>query len=826
MEKKTGWVYFGFYLLAGLVLSGFVGVVFGLSYNWILAVGIVMLVSLVAAAPLIDSFRGILGALNRYENGLPVRALRESRLDPLGGLARRVNRLTMAAQQAAGLRERWLSQANRQAAQEERNRLARDLHDSIKQQLFSIQMSAAAAQERFDTDAAGAQKAIGDVRRLAHEALVEMNALLQQLSPAPLERVGLAQAIREQCEALSYRSGAMVECEVGDLPGEALLPPGAQEAVFRVAQEALSNVARHARAKHVSVDLREDESTGEVVLAVRDDGQGFEAKNVQAGSGLEGMRARAAALEGKLTVESQPGLGTLLTFRVPYQVAEEVEAEKLPPVLGRVILAGLLGGAVISAVLIQPWGQIHAGQIGEIWTPAGYSWSVVLQILALVLLPVVGWLAARWVKPGTRGGAALIGAAAGAIAGLTLFGMIGASFVGSRGAMPILLHGLELTSGGAQTASLLISSFNNIFLMVHLSVWALLGVSAGLGMLGGMAGHRVGLPALNIQRYAPVIRVAVTAMAGGGAIGVFITAMLLPMAEASMLEGMSRQALSGMLVQSRAAMVMAFLTPAVFFFSGLALSRRLLKAEIVWAEAKHLPRYLREAYQLACLALWVTVGAALWMGAYLFLSVSQYTALPIVSILLLAGVSIVGLGMSIWIGKLALELRRGLRELGKPHLTDAEAAAMFLLPFFPLLALLGIWYGAWMEGIALAVLATGAGFAFYAQANRRGEKRAVQYWAGQTASFAAAWPGIVMGFVAPLTPVLAAGLAVLSLVVRVVPFLDNFEQPQGLTVIGMLSEYTAYQVLSFAGMLLLCAALTGVIGLFGYLRASLARRSV
>ena len=383
-------------------------------------------------------------------------------------------------------------------------------------------------------------------------------------------------------------------------------------------------------------------------------------------------------------MESQPGLGTLLTLRVPYQAVEgEAEAEKLPPVLGRVVLAGLLGGAVISAVLIQPWGQMHAGQIGEIWTPAGYAWSVALRILALALLPVVGWLAARWVKPGTRGGAALSGAAAGAIAGLTVFGMIGASFVGSRGAMPILLHGLAPTSGGAQTASLLISSFNNIFLMVNLFAWALLGVGAGLGMLGGMVGFRVGWPGQNIQRYSPVVRVAATAMAGGGGIGVFVTAMLLPMAEASMLEEMSRQALSGMLAQSRAAFVMAFLTPAVFFFSGLALSRRLLKDEIARVEAKHLPRYLREAYQLTCLAVWVTVGAALWMGTYLFLSTSQTTAVPVVSITLLAGISVAGLGMSIWIGKLALELRRVLRELGQPHLTDAEAAAMFLLPFFP-----------------------------------------------------------------------------------------------------------------------------------------------
>ena len=827
MEKKTGWLYFGIYLLGGLVLSGLVGVVFGLSYNWLLAVGVVMLVSLLAAVPLIDSLKGILGVLIRYENGQPVKVLPVRRLDPLGGLARRVNRLTQAAQQAAGLREQWLSQADRQAAQEERNRLARDLHDSIKQQLFSIQMSAAAAQERFDTDAAGAQKAIADVQRSAHEALVEMNALLQQLSPAPLERVGLAQAIREQCEALGYRSGAMVECEIGELPGEALLPPGAQEAVFRVAQEALSNVARHARAKHVSVDLREDESAGEVVLAVRDDGQGFEVKNVQVGSGLEGMRARAAALEGKLTVESQPGLGTLLTFRVPCQVAEEVGAEKLPPVLGRLVLAGLLGGAVISAVLIQPWGQIHAGQIGEIWTPAGYSWSVVLQILALALLPVVGWLAARWVKPGTRGGAALSGAAAGAIAGLTVFGMIGATFAGRQGGMPLLLHGLVPTSGGEQMTGLIIASTNNTFLTVFIMAWLLILAGAGLGLLGGLVGFKAGEQKLDFRRQAMVLRMTSTALAGGGAIGLFVTALLLPTLEASLRDEINIWSLQGLSLPNQASMVLAFLTPAIFLFTGLALSRKLLDGEIIRAEPRQRPQLLREAYQLANLAVWVTVGAALWMGSAWLNPNSEPQAVPVVSIWMLGIITAIGVGMSVWVGKLAFQLRGMLVEIGQLYLTDSESAAMFLLPFFPLLALLGIWYGAWMEGLALAALAAAAGLAFYTYATRpKKQSNPVQYWAGQAVLFNSAWPGVALGLAAPLAPTLAVGTALISLVVRFVPYLDPLTQGEPLTIARLLGDYSQYQVFSFVGLLALCVVTTGGMGLLSYLRLWMSRKSV
>jgi signal transduction histidine kinase len=220
------------------------------------------------------------------------------------------------------------------AAQEERNRLARDLHDSVKQQIFSMSISAAAATARWDSDPTGAKAALDDVRRSAQAAMAEMRALLQQLAPAPLEKVGLLQALRDQCEALGYRSGAAVTCDLGGVSAAALdegLPPGAQENLFRIAQEALSNVARHARASHVRVALLTD--ADHLVLEVADDGQGFTSpQNVSVGAwhampsqgddqhggmGLANMHQRVGMIGGKLHVESAPGGGTTLRARVP-----------------------------------------------------------------------------------------------------------------------------------------------------------------------------------------------------------------------------------------------------------------------------------------------------------------------------------------------------------------------------------------------------------------------------------------------------------------------------------------------------------------------------
>src|ERR1700722_6653620 len=118
--------------------------------------------------------------------------------------------------------ERKIRQA---AAQEERNRLARDLHDSIKQQIFASQTAAATAQTRFDGDAHGAREALDQIRSAAREAMTEMEVMLDQLRAEPLESTGLVAALKKLCESIGFRTGAEVEFKLGSLPASSLSAP-------------------------------------------------------------------------------------------------------------------------------------------------------------------------------------------------------------------------------------------------------------------------------------------------------------------------------------------------------------------------------------------------------------------------------------------------------------------------------------------------------------------------------------------------------------------------------------------------------------------------
>ncbi|HSF44282.1 MAG TPA: sensor histidine kinase [Thermoanaerobaculia bacterium] len=214
------------------------------------------------------------------------------------------------------VRQALLRQVGESAAQEERNRLARDLHDSVKQQLFTINVGAATAQERWERDTEGAQTALLNVRRSAREAMVEMQAMLHQLRPQALtSSTGLVEALREQAEALGYRSGAQVTVELGPEIPDDRMPPGALEALFRIAQEALANVAHHARAGTVRVWIGQQREAA--VLWVIDDGQGFDPGAAASGMGLRNLRERAVALRGALHVESAPGAGTRIAAEIP-----------------------------------------------------------------------------------------------------------------------------------------------------------------------------------------------------------------------------------------------------------------------------------------------------------------------------------------------------------------------------------------------------------------------------------------------------------------------------------------------------------------------------
>jgi signal transduction histidine kinase len=217
------------------------------------------------------------------------------------------------------LRSQYEQQILQAARLEERARLARDLHDAVKQQLFAIQTSTATAQERFTTDPDGTRAALEQVRASTRDAMTEMDALIGQLEAAPLENTGLVAALTQQCEALSLRTGADVKFETDVLPPSDRLPPGAQQALFRAAQEALANVARHARATHIVVRL--GLSRHNLELSIRDNGAGFDPTATTSGMGFRNMGARIADVAGTILVHSAKGRGTTIAFSVPWDAS-------------------------------------------------------------------------------------------------------------------------------------------------------------------------------------------------------------------------------------------------------------------------------------------------------------------------------------------------------------------------------------------------------------------------------------------------------------------------------------------------------------------------
>jgi signal transduction histidine kinase len=157
---------------------------------------------------------------------------------------------------------------------------------------------------------------MGDLRQLTQGALAEMRALIFELRPGALEEEGLFEALRKHAAAVEGRE--MVKVSVVCVPNTDLprLKPAAEEALYRIAQEALHNVGKHARASKVEVCL--EAVDGEMTLRISDNGIGFDPRGVRAGHmGLGTMGQRAAALGGEYRVESAPGKGTTITVRVP-----------------------------------------------------------------------------------------------------------------------------------------------------------------------------------------------------------------------------------------------------------------------------------------------------------------------------------------------------------------------------------------------------------------------------------------------------------------------------------------------------------------------------
>jgi len=204
-------------------------------------------------------------------------------------------------------------QAQNLAAVEERQRLARELHDSVSQALYGIALGARTARTLLDRDPARATEPMDYVLSLAEAGLAEMRALIFELRPESLANEGIVRAIEKHVASTQARYGVKVHAELANEP-EVPLP--VKEALYRIMQEALHNTVKHARAKNVYISLRELPQA--VELELRDDGTGFDTSGEFPGQlGLKSMRERALRLGGQLEIESSPESGTRVCARIP-----------------------------------------------------------------------------------------------------------------------------------------------------------------------------------------------------------------------------------------------------------------------------------------------------------------------------------------------------------------------------------------------------------------------------------------------------------------------------------------------------------------------------
>ncbi|MBI3926866.1 MAG: sensor histidine kinase [Armatimonadetes bacterium] len=217
-------------------------------------------------------------------------------------------------------RERFASQAL-QAQEEERKRVARELHDETAQLLSSLLVRLTLLDQATSLDEV--RKTRAELVALATRAVEGVRRLALELRPPELDDLGLAEAIRWYVDDFAARSGISVRSHLGASTGR--LAPPTELALYRIAQEALANVAKHSGARQVEVRL--DQRDGVVLLLVEDDGRGFDVAatlgSKDRGVGLFGMQERVGLLEGRLRIESEPGRGTRVQVEVPVGLTRE-----------------------------------------------------------------------------------------------------------------------------------------------------------------------------------------------------------------------------------------------------------------------------------------------------------------------------------------------------------------------------------------------------------------------------------------------------------------------------------------------------------------------
>lgn len=201
------------------------------------------------------------------------------------------------------------------AREEESKRIARELHDSFTQKLCALQLRVSLLARKATSHPESLLNDLPLIGEDVGKLAAEVRDFSHQLHPAVLEILGLAEALRQECEAFSRQQGIATRFIGGDVP--ASLSYDAYLSIYRITQENLWNIAKHAGAKNVCVELKG--SGDEIALIIEDDGKGFELEQAKrkGGLGLVGMKERARLVNGTFSLETQPGHGTRVEVRIP-----------------------------------------------------------------------------------------------------------------------------------------------------------------------------------------------------------------------------------------------------------------------------------------------------------------------------------------------------------------------------------------------------------------------------------------------------------------------------------------------------------------------------
>jgi NarL family two-component system sensor histidine kinase LiaS len=293
----------------------------GISVASMIIILVVSLIVLTIAAGIIGTLFGRItsrGLVHRLESLNSVTeawgqgdfsaTVQDTSLDEIGQLTRRLNQMAKQIQDLLEARQDL-------ATLEERNRLARDLHDSVKQQVFATTMNLGTAKAHKDQDPEAAWSKVDEALDLSWQAQQELSGLIHELRPVAMKGKGLATALRGYGSRWSQQNGIEIHA---DLNCEHSIPPEVEQALFRLVQEALANVAKHSGAGKVELTLNCTER--DISIEVTDDGRGFDpAAAVGLGVGLRSMQERIEALHGELIVESASGKGTRLIARCEWE---------------------------------------------------------------------------------------------------------------------------------------------------------------------------------------------------------------------------------------------------------------------------------------------------------------------------------------------------------------------------------------------------------------------------------------------------------------------------------------------------------------------------